>query len=60
MGDDVGLECSIGADGGGSMAECVVGDLEGIIGSGRAGMASSDDEVSIVILVVCFVAERSA
>ena len=56
MGEDVGLKFSngegTGAGGGGSMVECVIGDLEGIMGSGKAGMASSDDEVSIVMLVV--------
>lgn len=62
--DDVGLASSLGdgmetlADGGGSMAECVVGALEGTTGSGRGAMASSEDAVSIVIWVVVFVPVR--
>lgn len=54
-GEDVGLEASEGdgmVGGGGSIAEYVVGGLEGTTGSGRAAMASSEDEVSIVIWVV--------
>lgn len=38
--------------GGGSIDECDVGALEGIAGSGKAGISSSADEVSIVM---CFV-----
>ena len=54
LGDEVGLGISLGdgietLEGGGSMAECVVGVLDGTAGSGKAGMASSADEVSIVI-----------
>ena len=54
LGDEVGLGISLGdgietLEGGGSMAECVVGGLDGTAGSGKAGMASSADEVSIVI-----------
>ena len=44
--------------GGGSIEERVAGDLDGMIGSGKAAMASSADEVSMVILVVDFGAER--
>ena len=40
------------------MADRVTGDLDGIIGSGKASIASSADDVSIVILVVGFVVER--
>lgn len=60
----MGLASSLGdgietlADGGGSIAECVVGALEGTIGSGRGAMASSDDAVSIVIWVVAFMPVR--
>jgi len=39
--------------GGGSMDEFEMGALDGIIGSGNAGISSSVDDVSIVI---CFVA----
>lgn len=46
------------AGGGGSIAECVVGALEGTIGSGRGAMSSSEDAVSIVICVVAFWAVR--
>lgn len=45
-------------DGGGSMAESVLGALDGTAGSGKAGIASSADEVSIVIWVVVFGAGR--
>jgi len=38
--------------GGGSMEECDVGGLDPIMGSGREGISSSVDDVSIVI---CFV-----
>lgn len=55
LGEDEGLGNSLGegivaiVDGGGSMAECVVGALEGTTGSGRAPIGSSADEVSMVI-----------
>ena len=35
--------------GGGSIEECDVGGLDGMIGSGKEGISSSVDEVSIVI-----------
>lgn len=60
FGDDVGLLNSFGdgievlAGGGGSMADCVVGALEGTIGSGNGAIASSVDAVSIVICTVSF------
>lgn len=38
-----------GADGGGSIDEVFPGSLEGNIGSGKAAIASSEDEVSMVI-----------
>lgn len=38
--------------GGGSIDECDVGALDGIAGSGKAGISSSADEVSIVICLV--------
>lgn len=41
------------AKGGGSIEECEFGTLEGMTGSGKAGISSSDEAVSIVI---CFVA----
>ena len=55
LGDEVGRVSSgvsKEAVGGGSIAECVIGCFDGIIGSGKAGMASSAEDVSIVILVV--------
>ena len=63
LGDDVGLGISLGDgiemfDGGGSMAECVIGALDGTAGSGKAGMASSADEVSMVICVVALIVVR--
>lgn len=42
------------AGGGGSMADCVVGALEGTIGSGNGAIAPSLDAVSIVICTVGF------
>lgn len=53
FGDEVGLASSFGdgmialVGGGGSIAEGF-GDLEGTTGSGKAGMASSAEAVSIV------------
>ena len=44
--------------GGGSMAECVVGAFDGMTGSGRAAIASSEEDVSIVICVVDLVEGR--
>lgn len=38
--------------GGGSMDECDVGSFDGMIGSGREGISSSIEDVSMVI---CFV-----
>lgn len=38
--------------GGGSMEECDVGGLDPIMGSGREGISSSVDDVSIVICLV--------
>ena len=57
LGDDVGLPNSFGDGivalvGGGSIADCVTGAFEGTTGSGKAGMASSVEEVSIVIWTV--------
>lgn len=55
FGDEVGLECSFGesmmgrAGGGGSIGEGFAPDLEGITGSGKAGIGSSAEAVSIVI-----------
>lgn len=53
LGEEVGLVCStgdaIGAGGGGSIDEEFLGCLEGNIGSGNAAIASSEDEVSMVI-----------
>jgi hypothetical protein len=37
------------AGGGGSIAECIVGALDGTTGSGRGAICSSEDAVSIVI-----------
>ncbi len=42
------------AGGGGSMAERVVGGFEGNNASGNGGIASSADEVSMVMLTVGF------
>ena len=42
------------AEGGGSIAEREVGADVGTIGSGRAGIASSAEDVSIVICTVGF------
>lgn len=44
---------------GGSMDECDVGALDGIAGSGNAGISSSVEEVSIVICFVGGIAWRS-
>lgn len=60
LGEDVGREDSIGegaVDGGGSIAECVEGFDESTE-SGKGAIASSADEVSIVILAVVLVEER--
>ena len=57
-GEEVGRPMSLGdgiavvAAGGGCMAEKELGIEVGTIGSGRAGIASSADEVSIVIWTV--------
>lgn len=54
LGEDVGREDSMGegmVGGGGSIAECVEGFDESTE-SGRGGIASSADEVSIVMLAV--------
>ena len=59
-GEEVGRPISLGdgiavvAAGGGFMAEKELGIDVGTIGSGRAGIASSADEVSIVICTVGF------
>ena len=60
LGDDVGREDSIGegmVGGGGSIAECVEGFDESRE-SGKGGIASSADEVSIVMLEVVLGVER--
>lgn len=44
----------IAEGGGGSIAERELGAVVGTIGSGRAGIGSSADEVSIVICTVDF------
>lgn len=60
FGDEIGLLNSFGdgiealAGGGGSIADCAVGALEGTTGSGNGAMASSVDAVSIVICTVGF------
>ena len=48
----------MGAGGGGSIVDCVVSCFDGITGSGRAGIASSDEDVSIAMLVVVLRPER--
>ena len=64
LGDDVGLPISlgdgiaIGATGGGSIVECETGADVGKTDSGRAGIASSEEEVSMVILTVVLVVGR--
>ena len=64
LGDDPGFEASLGegivvlVDGGGSIAELLVGALDGTTGSGNAAIASSLDDVSIVISAVDFVLSR--
>lgn len=60
LGEDVGREESIGegmVGGGGSIAECVEGFDESTE-SGRGAIASSADEVSIVMLAVVLGGER--
>ena len=63
-GDDAGLAMSLGdgmvvlVDGGGSIAELLVGALDGTTGSGSAVMASSSDDVSNVICAVGFALSR--
>lgn len=44
--------------GGGSMDECEVGAFDGIAGSGKAGISSSLEEVSMVICLVVGIAWR--
>ena len=64
LGDDVGLPMSPGDGivvlecGGGSMALYRLGIDEGTAGPGRAGMASSGDEVSTVMCTVVLVIGR--
>lgn len=61
LGEDVGREASMGegmVGGGGSIAECVEGFDESTE-SGRGAIASSADEVSIVMLAVVLGVERS-
>ena len=62
LGDDVGLVESIGegavVGGGGSIAELLVDCLEESTASGKGAMASSDDEVSIVMLTVVLAVGR--
>ena len=59
-GEEVGRPISLGEGmavvegGGGCMAEKELGSEVGTIGSGRAGIASSADEVSMVICTVDF------
>ena len=60
LGEEVGRDDSIGegmAGGGGSIAECI-GGFEESKESGKGAIASSADEVSIVILAVVLGAER--
>lgn len=60
LGEDVGREDSMGegiVGGGGSIAECVEGFDESTE-SGKGAIASSGDEVSIVMLAVVFGVER--
>jgi hypothetical protein len=45
--------------GGGSIDECDVGALDGIAGSGSAGISSSADAVSMVICFVGGIAWRN-
>ena len=59
-GEDVGREVSMGegmVGGGGSIAECVEG-FEDSTESGKGAIASSADEVSIVMLAVALAVER--
>lgn len=62
LGDEVGLVDSSGegaeAGGGGSIAECVVDCFEGSTASGNGGIASSEDEVSMVMLTVALMFGR--
>lgn len=60
LGEDVGRDDSMGegiVGGGGSIAECVEGFDESTE-SGKGAIASSEDEVSIVILAVALGVER--
>ena len=60
LGEDVGREDSMGegmVGGGGSIAECVE-DLDESKESGNGAIASSADEVSIVMLAVVLDVER--
>ena len=59
-GEDVGLEDSMGegiVGGGGSIAECVKG-FDDSKESGKGAIASSADEVSIVMLAIVLSVER--
>ena len=62
LGDEVGLVESIGegavVGGGGSIAELLVVCLEESTASGKGAMASSGDEVSIVMLTVVLAVGR--
>ena len=64
LGEDAGLEISLGEGivalvvGGGSIAELLVGAFDGTTGSGNADIASSPDDVSIVICAVGLVLRR--
>lgn len=60
LGEDVGREVSRGegmVGGGGSIAECVEG-FEESTESGKGAIASSADEVSIVMFAVVLAVER--
>lgn len=50
LGDGIAVFCG----GGGSIAEREAGSVDGTIGSGSAGIASSADDVSSVICTVGF------
>ena len=58
LGDDAGLDASLGegivvlVDGGGSIAELLVGAFDGTTGSGSAAKASSAEDVSIMTCAV--------
>lgn len=62
LGDEVGRVESIGegavVGGGGSIAELLVDCLEESTASGKGAMASSEDEVSIVMLTVVLAVGR--